>query len=142
MAEDTFKNIVIGFLLFGLFAVLLVTAIYEMGSNYGVSDERMQEATAGALDLDEYEEELLTSDEDTANFRKRFESGEVDDVDDASGIFAVAGDIVGVITTPFNIIAKVGKNLLGVPEVVTHTLLAILNLTLILGMWSLLRKGN
>ena len=142
MATDTFKNIAIGFLLFGLFTVLIVGAIYEMGFNYGVSDEKMQEATAGALNIDDYESELLESDQDTENFRQRFESGNVDDIDDASGVFAVAGDIIGVITTPFNILAKVGKNLLGIPEVISHTILAILNLTLILGIWSLLRKGD
>ena len=142
MASDSFKNLTIAFLLFGLFAVLMVTAIYEMGFNYGVSDERMQEATQGALTIDTQEGELLTADSRTENFRQRFESGDVDDVDDASGVFQVAGDIVGVITTPFNLLAKVSKNLLGVPEVVTHTILAILNLVLILGIWSLLRKGD
>lgn len=142
MASDTFRNVVIGFLLFGLFAVLLVTAIYEMAYNYGVSDEKLQEATAGALTIDEQEGELLVVDESTENFRRRFESGDVDDVDDASGVFQVAGDIIGVITTPFNLLAKVGKNILGIPEVVTYTLLGILNLTLILGIWALLRKGD
>lgn len=142
MASDSFKNLTIAFLLFGLFAVLIVTAIYEMGFNYGVSDERMQEATQGALNIETQEGELLTADTKTENFRQRFESGDVDDIDDASGIFQVAGDIVGVITTPFNLLAKVGKNLLGIPEVVTHTILAILNLVLILGIWSLLRKGD
>ena len=142
MGSDNFKNLTIAFLLFGLFAVLIVTAIYEMGNNYGVSDARMQEATQGALSIETQEDELLDADERTENFRKRFESGDVDDIDDASGVFQVAGDIVGVITTPFNLLAKVGKNLIGIPEVVTHTILAILNLALILGIWSLLRKGD
>ena len=142
MASDTFRNMTIGFLLFGLFSVLIITGIYEMSYNYGVSDEKIQEATAGALNIEGQEDELLDSDTTAENFRARFESGDVDDVDDASGVFQVAGDIVGVITTPFNLLAKVGKNLLGIPEVVTHTLLAILNLTLILAMWSLLRKGD
>ena len=142
MASDTFRNMTIGFLLFGLFSVLIITGIYEMSYNYGVSDEKIQEATAGALNIEGQEDELLDSDTTAENFRARFESGDVDDVDDASGVFQVAGDIVGVITTPFNLLAKVGKNLLGFPEVATHTLLAILNLTLILAMWSLLRKGD
>ena len=142
MATDSFKGLAIGFLLFGLIAVLLVSAIFEMGSNYGVSDEKMQEATKGALDMDFFEIELNKSDTTTANFRRRFESGDVDDVDDASGVFAVVGDAIGVITTPFNVLAKVGTNLLGWPEFVTKTLLAILNLALILGIWSLLRKGD
>jgi len=142
MGADSFKNLVIGFLLFGLVSILLVTSVYEIGSNYGVSSEKMQEATSGALDIDDYETELLESDSDAENFRERFESGDVDDVDDASGVFAVAGDIIGVITTPFNLIAKVGKNILGIPEVATHVILAILNLSLILAIWRLLRTGD
>jgi len=142
MAQDSFRNITIGFMLFGLIAVLIINGIYQMGVNYGVSSEKMQEATGGALDIDEYEAELLVVDTTTENFRGRFESGDVDDIDDASGIFAVSGDIVGVIATPFNLIATVGENLLGVPPVVTHTILGILNLALILAIWSVLRKGD
>lgn len=142
MASDSFKGVVVAFLLFGLFTVLVVTAVYEMAYNYGVSDERLQEATAGALSIDDYETELSGADQDTENFRRRFESGDVDDVDDASGVFQVAGDIVGVITTPFNLLAKVSSNILGIPVIVMHVILAILNLTLILGIWSLLRKGD
>ena len=33
MATDSFKNVTIAFLLFGLFSVLVVTAIYEIGFN-------------------------------------------------------------------------------------------------------------
>lgn len=142
MASDTFRNMTIGFLLFGLFSVLIITGIYEMSYNYGVSDEKIQEATAGALNIEGQEDELLDSDTTAENFRARFESGDVDDVDDASGVFQVAGDIVGVITTPFNLLAKVGKNLIGIPEIVTHTMLAILNLFIIFAGWSLLRKGD
>ena len=142
MAQDIFKNTMIGFMLFGVISILIVTAIFQMGIEYDVSDTRMEEATQGALDIDDYRDELLESDTTTENFRERFESGDVDDVDDASGVFAVAGDIVGVITTPFNVLAKVMKNLLGVPEFITHTLLAILNLTLIFGIWRLLRTGD
>jgi hypothetical protein len=142
MGQDTYKNITIAFLLFGLFTVLIVTAVYEMSFNYGVPSEKLNEATAGALDIDSYEAELLTSDQSAENFRQRFESGDVDDVDDASGVFAVAGDLIGVITTPFNLLAKVGKNILGAPDVVTHTFLAILNIIIILGIWRLLRAGD
>ena len=140
MMKGKISTLLICVLLFS--TVLIVTAVYEMGFNYGVSDEKMQEATAGALSIDQQESELLTSDQRAENFRERFESGEVDDVDDASGIFQVTGDIVGVITTPFNLLAKVGKNLIGIPEVVTHTILAILNLFIIFAGWSLLRKGD
>lgn len=142
MASDTFRHLAIGFMLFGLFSVLVVTFIYQIGINYEISSEKMSQATSGALDVDAYEQELLTSDTNAENLRERFESGDVDDVDDASGVFQVAGDIVGFITTPFNLLAKVGKNILGVPEFVTRGILAILNLTIVLALWSLLRKGD
>ena len=141
MANE-YRNLIIGFMLFGLFSVLLVSAIYDMGINYDVSSEKMQEATGGALDIDDYEAELLTSEEDTQNLRERFESGEVDDVDDASGVFQVAGDFIGVVTTPFNLLATVGHNLLGIPPIVTHVILSIINIIIFAGLWSLLRSGS
>jgi len=113
-----------------------------MGTNYEVSPEKMDEATQGALDMDDYNESLLSVDEDASQFRERFESGEVDDVDDPSGIFSVAGDIIGVVTTPYNLLAKIGTNLLHIPVVLVHVILAILNITLLAGLWSLLRKGD
>lgn len=142
MASDTFRNLAIGFMLFGLITVLTITVVYEMGSNYGVSAERLNEATAGALDTEEYEAELLESDTTTENFRQRFEEGDVDNVDDPSGLFSVSGDIIGVITTPFNLLAKVMENIMGVPTIVTHVILGILNLSLILGIWRVLRAGD
>ena len=142
MASDTFKNVTIGFLLFGLFTVLVITPIYQMALNYGVSSDKIDTVSSGAFDTDDYEDELGDAPSDTENFRRRFESGDVDDIDDASGVFSVAGDIIGIITTPFNLLAKVMENVLGIPLVVIYVILAILNLTLILGIWSLLRKGD
>jgi len=142
MGSDSFKNTVISFLLLGVFMVLAVGIVYQMGINYSVSSEKMNEATAGAFDMDDYEIELLDADEDASAFRERFESGEVDDVDDPSGIFSVAGDIIGVITTPYNILAKIGTNILKFPVVLVHVILAILNITLLAGLWALLRKGD
>ena len=94
------------------------------------------------MDIDDYEQELLVSDDTTSNFRERFESGDTTDVDDASGIFSVAGDIIGVVTTPYTLIAEVGENLIGIPPIVSHVLLGILNLMLILGIWRVLRIGS
>ena len=142
MANDNFRNTVISFLLLGVFMVLTVGIVYQMGINYGVSSGKMNEATAGAFDITDYEAELLNADTSASQFRERFESGEVDDVDDPSGIFSVAGDIIGVITTPYNLLAGIGTNILHIPVVLVHVILAILNITLLAGLWSLLRKGD
>lgn len=141
MASDMIRNLVFGFILFSVFSVLVVTAIYEIGFNYGVSDEKMQEATGGALNIDEIETELGNDPTTSENFRQRFESGDVDDVDDASGVFAIMGDLVGLITTPFKLLMTIGKNI-GIPTIFIYAILTIINLTLIFGIWSLIRKGD
>lgn len=140
--EDAFKNVVIAFLLFGLFSVMMVTLITGLAGNYGVSNEKLQEATSGALDVSDVESDLGGVDTSAENFRARFESGEVDDVDDPSGLFSVGGDIIGVVTSPFNLLARVGQNILGIPEIVIKVMLAIISITLILALWSLLRSGR
>jgi len=142
MASDSFKNTMTSFLLLGVFMFLIVTIVYQMGVNYDVSSEKMNEATQGALDMDAYELELNTSDVDASQFRERFESGAVDDVDDPSGIFSVAGDVIGVVTTPYNILAKIEINIMHIPKVLVHVILAIINIGLLAGLWSLLRKGD
>lgn len=141
MANE-FKKIMISFLLAGLFMVLIVNAIYGLSATYGVDADSVNEATAGSLDVSAYEQELATVHEDTSDLRSRFESGKVDNVDDASGVFSVSGDITGVITTPFNLVAKVGSNILGIPEFVTKVILAVVNIVLLLGLWSVLRSGQ
>jgi len=142
LANDSFKNTMVSFLLLGVFMVLIVSIVFQLGTNYFVSSEKMSEATQGALNMDDYEAELLQSDVEASNFRERFESGEVDDVDDPSGIFTVAGDVIGIVTTPYNILAKIGTNVLHVPVILVHVILAIINITLLAGLWSLLRKGD
>ena len=121
---------------------LLATIVLQVGERYSVEETKMDEATQGALDLSDYESELDTVDSDASAFREAFEGGEVDDVDDPSGIFSVAGDIIGVITTPFNILAKVSSNIFHIPTFVVKVVLAILNIMLLAGIWALIRRGD
>jgi hypothetical protein len=136
------RNMFFAFLLFALFSVLVVTAIYEIGFNYGVSNEKMNEATQGALNIDDIKEKLDGGSTDAENYRERFESGNVDDIDDAGGVFSVIADMTSLIILPFTLLAKVGENLLGFPPVATYTILTIINLLIIFGGWAVLRKGD
>ena len=141
MGND-YRNTIISFLLLGIFLVLISTIIVQVGARYDIEQTKLDEATGGALDLTDYETELETVDDDASAFREAFESGDVNDVDDPSGIFSVAGDIIGVITTPFNILAKVMSNIFHIPLVFTRVLLAILNVVLLAGIWALIRRGD
>jgi len=135
------KNLLIGFAIFGLFVTLIITAVYQMGITYEMDAVSMEQVTGGAVDMDDYEAELEDIDTDSQNYRERFESG-TNDVDDADGIFSILGDVWGIITTPVRILSTIGENLLGIPSMVTNTLLAIINISIILGVWSVLRSGS
>jgi len=141
VAQDTFRGLIIGTMLFGLFITLLITAIYGMGVNYGVSPEKLNGATGGAYDTDGYSTELEEIDTTTENFRERFESGQVDDIDDPSGVFSILGDLVSVLVTPFSILGEVGENI-GIPTIVTSTIFAIVFLLIIFGIWRTIRAGD
>ena len=78
----------------------------------------------------------------TSAFRTRFESGGVDDIDDATGIFSILTDFVNLIVTPFALIGSIVENVFGVSSWIINTILGILGLGLILGIWRVLRTGS
>jgi hypothetical protein len=77
-----------------------------------------------------------------SSYRSRFESGDVDDIDDASGIFSIATDMINMITSPFKLLSQILQNLLHVPALVINVVLGLLSISLILAIWSVLRKGS
>jgi len=142
MSNDTLRNTFINFLVIGLFMVLTITIVYQMGINYNVNEVKLNQATAGSFDMDEYRAELNISDLATENYRERYESGEIVDVDNPTGIFSIGGDMVNLITTPYKILMEIGINILHFPKILVITILSILNISLIFGLVSLIRKGD
>ena len=118
----------------------MVFAIQQMGENYG-KDTR--EIGGGSLNDSEFQASIDDVEDKAENYRARFdESGNVDDVDDVTGIFSIVTDMVSLITAPFGLLATVFTDILGVPSLVTSIILGILGISLILGIWRLLRAGD
>ena len=135
------KNLLIGFIIFGLFATLIISSVSIMGRNYNVDSTNLDTVTQGAFDMEDYEAEMQNADA-SENLRERFESGKINDIDDTTGIFSILSDTWSFITTPFLILANVGQNILGIPAIVTNTILTIVGLLIILGVWSIIRSGS
>ena len=142
MADNEYRGLLFSALILGAFIILIVTIVSQMGDNYLVSNQKLEEATMGALDKEDLEEDLGEADTEASQFRERFESGDVDDVDDVTGIFSVLGDIVGMITTPIKVLFNIGTNVLHIPDIIMKTLMAIVSLSIIFGIWAVLRKGS
>lgn len=139
MASDTFKTTMFGLVLFVLFTSLILTVAIDFGSEYGKS---ASEIGGGSLNLSIFEDSADSINADAQGFRGRFESGAVDDIDDPSGLFSVVTDMISMITTPFSLLSQVLKNILGIPALVINVILGLLSISLILAIWSLLRKGD
>ncbi len=139
MAEDGFKATVIGLVLFVAFSWLILTVAIDFGAEYGRDS---QEIGDGSLDVVDFQTSAGGVESSAQSYRSRFESGEVDDIDDASGIFSVATDIINMITTPFNLLSRIMVNILGVPSLVINVFLGLLAISLIFGIWRLLRVGS
>jgi hypothetical protein len=138
MAGGKFHNTIKALLLFVAFSVLIITVAIDFGAEYGKNAE---EIGGGALNLAEFQSTADTVEGNASAFRKSFEEGKVDDVDDASGIFSTAKKFINLITAPFKLLGILMTDL-GVPKSIINIILGLLSIGLILGIWSVLRAGS
>ena len=142
MAEDTFKNLLIGFMLVSLFVTLILTVVVQEGNEYGVD---YTEITGGALDLESFNDTTASASETGDNYREQFSKQNVfSSVAGVvvTGIFDIANSMVSMIITPFTLISNVLTNILHVPTIVTNIIMGVLIMTLIFSLWSLIKVGN
>ncbi len=139
MAEDGFKNMVTALVLFVAFTWLILSVAIDFGADHGRSAESIGD---GSLDVEKFKTSAEGVEGSAQSYRARFESGDVDDIDDASGIFSIATDIVSMITTPFTLISQIASNIFGVPPLILNVILGLLAIGLIFSIWRVLRSGS
>jgi len=137
--NGSFLRILIALVLFTGFSWLILSVAIEFGSEYGKSANEIGD---GSLDVSEYRTNAESVEGNASFYRQTFESGEVDDVDDPSGVFSVLTRMINLITTPFTLIGKILYNVFGVPELIINIILGLLGISLILAIWSVLRAGS
>ena len=139
MAEDGFKSMVTALVLFVAFTWLILSVAIDFGAEHGRS---ASEIGGGALDIESFKTSAEGVEGSAQSYRARFESGDVDDIDDASGIFSIATDIINMITTPFTLISQILSNIFGVPPLIINVVLGLLAIALIFSIWRVLRAGS
>jgi len=139
MASDTFKTLLFGLILFVGFTYLLITVAVDFGAEYGVNSSSIGD---GALDGTAYETTVQNVSNTAEGYRTSFESGDVDDVDDPSGIFSIATNMISLIVTPFTLLSQVLTNILHIPTFIINIVLGLLSIALIFGIWRVLRTGD
>ena len=139
MASYNFITLFFTLVLFSLFSFLMVYSVVEMGNNYGKSSSEIGD---GALDDTSFKSSIENVSDKAENYRARFESGDMNDVDNPTGIFSIATDMISMVTTPFKLLGSVLENILHAPIIVTSVILGLLSITIFLSIWRLLRIGD
>jgi len=139
MGEDGFKNKVVALVLFVLFTWLVLSVAIDFGEDNGRSSSEIGD---GSLDVVNFKNSAEDVEGSAQGYRARFESGNVDDVDDPSGIFSIATDIINMITTPFSLLSQILQNILGTPSLAINVFLGLLAISLIFAIWRVLRTGS
>jgi len=139
MGDGGLKNIIIGLVLFVGFTMIILTVAVDFGAEYGKSADEIGD---GSLNLVGYEAVANSIEGNTSAMRSSFESGDVDDIDDASGMFGTIKKFINLITAPFSLLSSVLVNLLNFPKLIIDIILGLLSVSLIFGMWRVLRAGS
>lgn len=139
---DQFKGLIFGFILFTLFTFLFLSFVTDTAQDNGLDTTEFEE---GAFSLDPYENVLNDVESDAETFRERFERGSIWSVIAGvvvTGIFGIAIDMIALVISPFTLLGQVLSNVLGVPTVVTSVVLGLIILSIIFGIWSVIKKGD
>lgn len=139
MSEDSFKNIVTALVLFVGFSWMILALTIGFGDEYGRSSD---EIGGGSLNIVSFQTSAESVNNSAQGYRSRFESGKVDDIDDASGIFSIATDMINMITAPFTLLSQILTNIFNVPSLMINIVLGLLAIAMIFGIWRLLRSGS
>lgn len=140
-----FKGLLIGFIIFGLFCFLVLTTIANISTEYNADTSNVLN---GSLNIQKYEEYLenakSTAEERKDEFRKQNPFSAVVEIV-TSGIWFVSLGFLTVIFVPFDILGGViylivGNNALA--NIITGTLLSTLIISVIFGIWRVLRQGD
>lgn len=141
MAEDTFKNLIIGFIVFTLFGVLILTAVTQTGNDYG---KNMTEVTGG-FQLDKFNQTATAFEEDAKALKTAFDRQSVWSAIAGvvvEGVFGIAKDMVNMILIPFDLISDIMMDVLHVPAIVSSVILGVLIISIMFAIWSLIKIGN
>lgn len=139
--EDNAKTLIFGFILFSLFAVLIITITNDQGSLYNKDTSLV----TGTLNLTGFNRSINTLTETTNDLRDSFGKqnlfltlGNIV----ISGFFGIAISMIQLIITPFELLASILSTTLHVPVIVTGTLTGLLGLAIVLAVWRLIKYGD
>jgi hypothetical protein len=145
--EPNFPHLLRSFIVITLFSFLLLAIVIGFSNNYGTDTTIINEkigldainstlsSAQGTATI--WEESFKNYGTDTTIFQKIFDITGFLGV----GLFKLSAGMIGFITAPFSIFSNILVNVLGIPLIVVAIVNVLIILTVIFGLWSLLRRG-
>jgi len=140
--EDTFKKLLIGFILFSLTLFLILSFVVDVSNEYGRTAD---EITEGALDLDPIEESLEAVKSSADTYKEDFADQNIFSIVAGvvvTGIFSIAKNMLDLVVLPFTFFGQILTNILHVPSIITSVILGILIMVMIFAIWRLIKVGD
>jgi len=140
--EDSFKNILFAFILVSVFGMLLLTTVVEVGEDY---DMDTSQVVGGSLSMDKFANATASIESNAKDLKASFDKQSVWSALAGivvEGIFGIAKDMVTMILLPFDILVDIMIDVFGVPAWVTSVLLGLLIMSIIFGIWRLIKIGD
>lgn len=141
ISEGDFKNIVYAFIFMSLFGMLVLGAVTQVGNSYSKDTTEVIGANI-SYNLNQSVSGIQASAE---AMQGRFQSGSVWSVLAGvvvEGIFGIAVDMAKIMVLPFNIVTDIMINVFKIPAYVSSVLLGVIIMTIIFGVWRLIRIGE
>lgn len=144
--EDSFPHVLKSFIIITLFMFLVLGFIIGLAGNYGTDTTEISDR----IGLEKINNTLDSAQTTAVSWQSTFDNiGEGNIFQDlldvlgllSVGMFSLVKSMGTFILAPFSILGNVLHNVLGVPIIVVAILNVILILTIIFGIWSLIKRG-
>lgn len=144
--EHDFPKLLKAFIIITLFAFLILAVVVGFSNNYGTDTGIINDK----IGLDSINSTLTSTQNTANNWQKQMEGfGKGSTFEKlldilgfmSVGMFNLMLNMVNFITLPFQIFSNILVGVLGVPVIVVAILNVLVILTIIFGIWSLIKRG-
>lgn len=142
--DEGLKSFLVGFSLFALFLLLIVTSIVTVGNEYGRNDTATIFGSAvDVVAINNTVNSISTQANQTSTtFQQQgFWASVGGIITNLAGIFSVAKNMWAIITLPFTFLSGIMVGILHIPSFVANIINAMLTFSIIFAVWRWIRVG-
>ena len=140
MADDSFRNLIIGMIMLIGFIFYIILFVSGIGLNYGKDTSEFE--AGGSYNLSSVNATLTDLDETAEGWKSMFWEGNILNVDSIATIFNTVKNMISLVTLPLSLTYQILTNIFHFPASVIGLITAIVVIIIIFGAWAVWRAGK